>query len=107
MFLIKTMEVRLYQDYKMLPFLRILLYVVHFIPVCLSGDLFVDGKVIHRPQYWYDERQATRNRPRPRYDRRRESMQVERRETMRNSGQQGQQVQQASSSDQNPPQGGQ
>lgn len=43
-----------------------------------GGDLFVDGKVIHRPQYWYNERQPTR-RPRPRYDRRRETMQVERR----------------------------
>lgn len=45
-----------------------------------GGDLFVDGKVIHRPQYWYNERQPTR-RPRPRYDRRRETMQVERRDT--------------------------
>lgn len=45
----------------------------------LSGDLFVDGKVIHRPQYWYNERQPTR-RPRPRYDRRRETMHVERRD---------------------------
>ncbi|PKI65047.1 multiple organellar RNA editing factor 3, mitochondrial [Punica granatum] len=43
-----------------------------------GGDLFVDGKVIHRPQYWYNERQPTR-RPRPRYDRRRETMQVDRR----------------------------
>ncbi|XP_006848369.2 multiple organellar RNA editing factor 3, mitochondrial [Amborella trichopoda] len=40
-----------------------------------GGDLFVDGKVIHRPQYRYSERQPTRNRPRPRYDRRRETMQ--------------------------------
>ncbi|KAJ8766450.1 hypothetical protein K2173_022509 [Erythroxylum novogranatense] len=47
-----------------------------------GGDLFIDGKVIHRPQYWYNERQQTRNRPRPRYDRRREAMQVERRESM-------------------------
>ncbi|CAM8924353.1 unnamed protein product [Rhodiola kirilowii] len=31
-----------------------------------GGDLFVDGKVIHRPQYWFTERQSTRNRPRPR-----------------------------------------
>ncbi|XP_022856294.1 multiple organellar RNA editing factor 3, mitochondrial-like [Olea europaea var. sylvestris] len=45
-----------------------------------GGDLFVDGKVIHRPQYRFNERQNTRNRPRPRYDRRRETMQVERRE---------------------------
>lgn len=45
-----------------------------------GGDLFVDGKVIHRPQYWYNERQPTRNRPRPRYDRRRETMQTQRRE---------------------------
>ncbi|XP_065863713.1 multiple organellar RNA editing factor 3, mitochondrial [Euphorbia lathyris] len=49
-----------------------------------GGDLFVDGKVIHRPQYTYkhNNRQQTRNRPRPRYDRRNESMQVERREPM-------------------------
>ncbi|KAF2313836.1 hypothetical protein GH714_018223 [Hevea brasiliensis] len=45
-----------------------------------GGDLFVDGKVIHRPIYWYNQRQQSRNRPRPRYDRRRETMQVERRE---------------------------
>ncbi|KAK4796583.1 hypothetical protein SAY86_028909 [Trapa natans] len=44
-----------------------------------GGDLFIDGKVIHRPQYWYNERQQTKRRPRPRYDRRRETMQVERR----------------------------
>lgn len=48
--------------------------------VCFLGDLFVDGKVIHRPQFRFSERQQTRNRPRPRYDRRRETMQVERRE---------------------------
>ncbi|KAG8372924.1 hypothetical protein BUALT_Bualt12G0117600 [Buddleja alternifolia] len=47
-----------------------------------GGDLFVDGKVIHRPQYRFTERQNTRNRPRPRYDRRRETMQVQRREPM-------------------------
>lgn len=46
------------------------------------GDLFVDGKVIHRPQFQFTERQQVRSRPRPRYDRRRETMQVERRETM-------------------------
>lgn len=45
-----------------------------------SGDLFIDGKVIPRPEYRYSERQTTRNRPRPRYDRRRETMQVDRRE---------------------------
>ncbi|CAH9061545.1 unnamed protein product [Cuscuta epithymum] len=43
-----------------------------------GGDLFVDGKVIHRPQYRFTERQNN-NRPRPRYDRRRETMQVNRR----------------------------
>ncbi|CAI0540089.1 unnamed protein product [Linum tenue] len=44
-----------------------------------GGDLFVDGKVIHRPQYWFTESQNSRhNRPRPRYDRRRETMQVRR-----------------------------
>ncbi|KAJ6897832.1 hypothetical protein NC652_024605 [Populus alba x Populus x berolinensis] len=49
----------------------------------VKGDLYEDGKVIHRPQYRYNERQQqTRNRPRPRYDRRRETMQVERRETV-------------------------
>lgn len=48
-----------------------------------GGDLFVDGKVIHRPQYRYDDRQPTRSRPRVRYDRRRETMQTERREPMR------------------------
>ena len=48
------------------------------------GDLFIDGKVIHRPQYTSDMRQqVTRNRPRPRYDRRRETMQVQRREMHR------------------------
>ncbi|CAL9039165.1 unnamed protein product [Musa banksii] len=47
-----------------------------------GGDLFVDGKVIHRPQFWFNERQQTRSRPRPRYDRRRETMRVERREPM-------------------------
>ncbi|ONK63349.1 uncharacterized protein A4U43_C07F14130 [Asparagus officinalis] len=45
-----------------------------------GGDLFIDGKVIHRPQFRFSERQQTRTRPRPRYDRRRETMQVERRE---------------------------
>lgn len=49
-----------------------------------GGDLFVDGKVIQRPQYWFDERQPTRSRPRVRYDRRRETMQTEKREPMRN-----------------------
>ncbi|KAL6990007.1 Multiple organellar RNA editing factor 3, mitochondrial [Sarracenia purpurea var. burkii] len=48
-----------------------------------GGDLFIDGKVIHRPQYRYNERQQNRNRPRPRYDRRRETMQTERREPLR------------------------
>ncbi|GAB4843645.1 Multiple organellar RNA editing factor 3, mitochondrial [Ancistrocladus abbreviatus] len=43
-----------------------------------GGDLFVDGKVIRRPQYDFSNRQPTR-RSRPRYDRRRETMQVERR----------------------------
>ncbi|KAM7278698.1 hypothetical protein ACFE04_005832 [Oxalis oulophora] len=50
----------------------------------LSGDLFVDGKVIHRPQYRVNERQPTRSRPRPRHDRRQETMQVERRQPMPN-----------------------
>ncbi|KAL5785147.1 hypothetical protein ACOSQ2_007539 [Xanthoceras sorbifolium] len=56
-----------------------------------GGDLFVDGKVIHRPQYRFNERTNSRNRPRPRYDRRRESMPVERREPQqRQSWDQGQ-----------------
>ncbi|GAA0163341.1 hypothetical protein LIER_19233 [Lithospermum erythrorhizon] len=46
-----------------------------------GGDLFVDGKVIHRPQFRFNERNHTRPRPRPRYDRRRETMQAERRDT--------------------------
>ncbi|KAK8960649.1 hypothetical protein KSP40_PGU004409 [Platanthera guangdongensis] len=46
-----------------------------------GGDLFVDGKVIHRPQFRFTDRQQSyRNRPRPRYDRRRETFQVQRRE---------------------------
>ncbi|KAL8490606.1 hypothetical protein ACS0TY_022563 [Phlomoides rotata] len=48
-----------------------------------GGDLFVDGKVIHRPQYQFSERQQNpRGRPRPRHDRRRETMPVQRREPM-------------------------
>eukprot|EP01018_Ginkgo_biloba_P004893 Gb_40528 [translate_table: standard] len=50
-----------------------------------GGDLFIDGKVIPRPQFRYNERQQGRDRPRDRarYDRRRENMQIERREPMR------------------------
>lgn len=48
----------------------------------ISGDLFVDGNVIPRPQYRYAERQPSRSRPRPRHDRRRETMQVERRDNI-------------------------
>lgn len=56
---------------------------LHWDHVCyLAGDLFVDGKVIHRPQFRFNERQQVRSRPRPRYDRRREIAQVEPRETM-------------------------
>ncbi|KAL6652025.1 hypothetical protein ACP70R_010950 [Stipagrostis hirtigluma subsp. patula] len=47
-----------------------------------GGDLFIDGKVIHRPQFRFTERQQVRSRPRPRYDRRRETVQVDRREMM-------------------------
>lgn len=44
-----------------------------------GGDLFIGGQVVHRPQFNFKERQQqNRNRPRPRYDRRRETMQVER-----------------------------
>lgn len=40
------------------------------------GDLFIDGKVIRRPQYDYSDRQQnTRTRSRPRYDKRRERVQ--------------------------------
>ncbi|XP_010689774.2 multiple organellar RNA editing factor 3, mitochondrial isoform X2 [Beta vulgaris subsp. vulgaris] len=41
-----------------------------------GGDLFIDGKVIRRPQYDYSDRQQnTRTRSRPRYDKRRERVQ--------------------------------
>lgn len=74
------------------------------------GDLFIDGKVIHRPQYRYNERQPTRIRPRPRYDRRRETMQVERREPMQREnwaqGQRETMQQPTSMNEQNPPHGG-
>ncbi|GAB2210378.1 hypothetical protein Droror1_Dr00015644 [Drosera rotundifolia] len=36
-----------------------------------GGDLFVDGKVIRRPQYDFSNRQPSRTRPRVRHDRRR------------------------------------
>lgn len=49
-----------------------------------GGDLFVDGKVIPRPQYRYAERTPSRSRPRPRHDRRREDMQTERRDPRQN-----------------------
>ncbi|KAJ7980304.1 Multiple organellar RNA editing factor 3 mitochondrial [Quillaja saponaria] len=76
-----------------------------------GGDLFVDGKVIPRPQYRYTDRQQnTRNRPRPRYDRRQERMRVERRSPMQRQNWeqgQGQSMQQPSSlNDQNSTQGG-
>ncbi|KAL4565243.1 hypothetical protein LXL04_029329 [Taraxacum kok-saghyz] len=46
-----------------------------------GGDLFVDGKVIPRPQYRFaDRQQNTRPRPRPRYDKRRDTMQTIRRD---------------------------
>lgn len=42
-----------------------------------GGDLYQDGIVTPRPQYWYNSRDATtKNRPRPRYNRRQETMQV-------------------------------
>ncbi|KAL2924504.1 Multiple organellar RNA editing factor 3 mitochondrial [Bienertia sinuspersici] len=42
----------------------------------VKGDLFIDGKVIRRPQYDYSERQQnSRPRSRPRHDRRRERVQ--------------------------------
>ncbi|EXC23296.1 hypothetical protein L484_005246 [Morus notabilis] len=53
-----------------------------------GGDLFIDGKVVPRPQFRFSDRQQpSRNRPRPRFDRRREAMQVERREPMHNRAQ--------------------
>ncbi|CAI8610690.1 unnamed protein product [Vicia faba] len=56
-----------------------------------GGDLFIDGKVIPRPQYRYAERQPSKGRLRPRHDRRRETMQVERRDpTQRQNWNQGQ-----------------
>ncbi|KAE9610028.1 hypothetical protein Lal_00006079 [Lupinus albus] len=77
-----------------------------------GGDLFVDGKVIPRPQYRYSERQPNnRNRPRPRHDRRRETMQVERREPLQrqnwSQGQGGPVQQSTSMNDQNSAPGGQ
>ncbi|XP_021898477.1 multiple organellar RNA editing factor 3, mitochondrial [Carica papaya] len=70
-----------------------------------GGDLYINGKVIHRPQYRFNERQPTRNRARPRYDRRRETMQVERREPMQrqswNQGQTGTMQQTPSTNNQN------
>lgn len=75
-----------------------------------GGDLFVDGKVIHRPQYRFNDRQPSRSRPRVRYDRRRETMQTERREPLRRDdwGQdQKEPIQQPTSADgQNVPQNG-
>lgn len=68
-----------------------------------GGDLFVDGKVIRRPQYTDMRAQTTRNRPRPRYDRRRETMQVQRREPMQRQNMahdQGAPTQQPTSTDQ-------
>ncbi|KAF5752182.1 putative DAG protein chloroplast precursor [Tripterygium wilfordii] len=75
-----------------------------------GGDLFVDGKVIHRPQYWYNQSQPARNRPRPRYDRRRETRPVEWRQPIQTQDQnqdQRQPPQQSSSmAGQNSPHGG-
>ncbi|KAK9067890.1 hypothetical protein SSX86_012001 [Deinandra increscens subsp. villosa] len=52
-----------------------------------GGDLFVDGKVIPRPQYRFTDRpQNVRPRPRPRYDKRRETMQTIRREPVQRDG---------------------
>lgn len=44
-----------------------------------GGDLFIDGKVIPRPQFRFTGREQTRTRSRPRYDARRETMTVDRR----------------------------
>lgn len=60
-------------------FLLLLIHSVFYLNWCI-GDLFVDGKVVHRPQFWYNERQQTKNRPRPRYDRRTKTMQTQTRE---------------------------
>ncbi|XXG86300.1 hypothetical protein AAC387_Pa11g1221 [Persea americana] len=40
-------------------------------------DLFVDGKVIHRPQLCFNARQNIRNGPPPRYDKQRKTVQVD------------------------------
>ncbi|XP_076950257.1 multiple organellar RNA editing factor 3, mitochondrial-like [Bidens hawaiensis] len=52
-----------------------------------GGDLFVDGKVIPRPQYRFTDRQQN-SRPwsRPQYDKRRETMQTIRREPVQRDG---------------------
>ncbi|KAL4395365.1 hypothetical protein S83_005675 [Arachis hypogaea] len=75
-----------------------------------GGDLFVDGKVIPRPQYRYSERQPTRSRPRPRHDMRRETMQVERRDPVQrqdwNQSQGGPMQQSTPMNSQNSPSGG-
>ncbi|KAL8026103.1 hypothetical protein ABFX02_14G006932 [Erythranthe guttata] len=68
-----------------------------------GGDLFVDGKVIHRPQYRFTDRQNTSRRPRPRYDRRRETMQVQRREPVQPIAGGGQNVSQGDVGGGNPP----
>ena len=72
---IKTMEVSNRQKYYLtnVNFLLMLLTCAIFRSL---GDLFVDGKVIRRPQYDYSDRQQnTRTRSRPRNDRRRERIQ--------------------------------
>ncbi|KAL7596438.1 multiple organellar RNA editing factor 3, mitochondrial [Lactuca sativa] len=52
-----------------------------------GGDQFIDGQVIPRPQYRFaDRQQNTRPRPRPRYDKRRETMQTIRREPVQREG---------------------
>lgn len=40
-----------------------------------GGDLFIDGKVIRRPQYDFSDRQQPSRKPRPRHDRRRDRVQ--------------------------------
>ncbi|KAJ3686948.1 hypothetical protein LUZ61_016112 [Rhynchospora tenuis] len=45
-----------------------------------GGDLFIDGKVIHRPQFRFTERQQAQSRSRARHNNRRETMMVDRRQ---------------------------
>ncbi|KAJ4809079.1 multiple organellar RNA editing factor [Rhynchospora pubera] len=45
-----------------------------------GGDLFIDGRVIHRPQFRFTERQQTQSRSRARHNARLETMMADRRQ---------------------------